>query len=91
VGLRNWGKSIENGPPVLPRTSGIRRLPNSDLATLHHGQQQIQQGQHSQASLLSETNDLLQHLLGRVSKLERAAGIVEQPQAPRPSRNRLFD
>jgi hypothetical protein len=69
----------------------IRRLLNSDLATLRHGQTQIRQGQHSQASMLSETNDLLQHLLGRVNKLERAAGIVEQPQAPRPTRNRPFD
>jgi hypothetical protein len=69
----------------------IRRTLNADLTTLRQGQQQIRQGQHSHASMLSDTNDLVQHLLGRVSKLERAAGIVEQPQAPRPARNRLFD
>lgn len=73
-------------------STDIRRLLNSDLATLRHGQQQIRQGQYSQAALLSETKDLLQHLLGRVSKLERAARFVEQPQAPQPARmRRLFD
>jgi hypothetical protein len=78
-------------PTTLAVLTDIRRLLNSDLPSLRQGQQQLQQGQLGAASLLSETNDLLQHLLGRVSKLERAAGIVEQPQAPRPARNRLFD
>jgi hypothetical protein len=78
-------------PTTLSVLVDIRRLLNSDIPTLRQGQQQIRQGQLGAASQLSETNDLLQHLLGRVAKLERAAGIVEQPQAPRPSRNRLFD
>jgi hypothetical protein len=77
---------------ALSVLTDIRRLLNSDLATLRHGQQQIRQGQHSQTALLSETNDLLQHLLGRVSRLERAAGLLEDPQGPRPARTRrLFD
>jgi hypothetical protein len=81
----------EPRPTTLNVLTDIRRLLTNDLPLLRHGQQQIRQGQHSQASQLSDTNDLLQHLLGRVSKLERAAGIVEQPQAPRPTRNKLFD
>jgi hypothetical protein len=68
----------------------IRRLLSSDLA-LRHGQTQIRQGQYNQASLLSETQDLLRNVLGRLSRLERAAGLVEQPQAPKPTRNRRFD
>jgi hypothetical protein len=68
----------------------IRRLLHSDLATLRHGQQQIRQGQYSQAALLSEAKDLLQHLLVRVSKLERAAGLVESGTT-RPTRRDLFD
>jgi hypothetical protein len=78
-------------PTTLNVLTDIRRLLNSDLAVLRQGQQQIRQNQQAQSSMLSDTNDLLQQLLGRVSKLERAAGLVEQPQAPRPSRNRLFD
>jgi hypothetical protein len=83
--------------PTTPRQTtlmvvvGIRQLFNSDLTTLRQGQQQLRQGQQAQSSMMSDTNDLLQHLLGRVSKLERAAGIVEQPQAPRPNRNKFFD
>jgi hypothetical protein len=81
-------------PPARPTSlsvlADIRRMLNNDLATLRQGQQQLRQGQLGAASQLSETNDLLQHLLGRVSKLERAASIVEQPQAPRPSRNKCW-
>jgi hypothetical protein len=78
-------------PTTLNVLTDIRRLLTDDLPTLRHGQNQLRQGQHAQASLLSETNDLLQQLLSRVSKLERAAGLVEEPQAPRPTRNKLFD
>jgi hypothetical protein len=78
-------------PTTLTVLTDIRRLLNSDLAVLRQGEQQIRQGQLGAASQLSETNDLLQNVLGRLSKLERAAGFVEEPQAPRPSRNRLFD
>jgi len=78
-------------PTTLSVLVDIRRTLNSDLTTLRQGQQQIRQGQQLQESQLSSIKDLLQLLLGRVSKLERGAGIVEQPQAPRPNRNRLFD
>jgi hypothetical protein len=79
-------------PTTLAVLTDIRRLLTADLPTLRHGQNQLRQGQHAQASLLSETNDLLQHMLGRIHKLERAAGLVEEPpQAPRPTRNKLFD
>jgi hypothetical protein len=83
--------SAPRRPTTLAVLTDIRRLLTDDLPSLRHGQSQLRQGQHAQASLLSETNDLLQHLLGRIHKLERAAGLVEEPQAPRPSRNRLFD
>jgi hypothetical protein len=95
IGKQDRSRRRSYRAPARPTTLGvltdIRRLLNSDLAALRQGQQQLRQGQNSQTTLLSETNDLLQHLLGRVSKLERAAGIVEQPQAPRPARNKLFD
>jgi hypothetical protein len=79
-------------PTTLNVLVDIRRLLNSDLTSLRQGQQQLRQGQLGAASLLSETNDLLQHLLGRVAKLERAAGLLEDPQGPRPARTRrLFD
>jgi hypothetical protein len=79
-------------PTTLNVLTDIRRLLNSDLTSLRQGQQQLRQGQLGAASLLSETNDLLQNLLGRVSKLERAAGLLEDPQGPRPARTRrLFD
>ena len=88
---RRRGYRASPRPTTLNVLTDIRGLLNSDLATLRHGQQQIRQGQSSQAALLSETKDLLQHLLGRVSKLERAAGLVESGQAP-PTRMRgLFD
>jgi hypothetical protein len=71
-------------PSTRPTTLGvltdIRPLLTDDLPTLRHGQNQLRQGQHAQASKLSDTNDLLQQLLSRVSKLERAAGLVEEPQ-----------
>jgi hypothetical protein len=69
----------------------MRRTLNADLTTLRQSQQQIRQGQQHQESQLSNIKDLLQLLLGRVSNVERTAGIVEQPQAPRPNRNKLFD
>jgi hypothetical protein len=91
---RSRRRSYSRAPPrltILNVLSDIRRLLTNDLPLLRHGQTQIRQGQHNHASQLSETNDLLQHVLGRLSRLERAAGIVEQPQAPRPTRNKLFD
>ena len=79
-------------PTTIAVLTDIRRLLTDDLPTLRHGQNQLRQGQHAQVSMLSETNDLLQHLLGRVSKLERTAGLVEEPQGPHPARSRrLFD
>jgi hypothetical protein len=78
-------------PTTLNVLTDIRRLLNSDLATLRQGQLQLRRGQLGTASQLSEINDLLQHLLGRVSKLERAARLVEEPRAARPFRSRLFD
>jgi hypothetical protein len=77
---RRRGYRAPPRPTTLNVLTDIRRVLNSDLATLRQGQQQIRQGQHSQASLLSETNDLLQNLVDRVSKLERAVGLVEQPR-----------
>jgi hypothetical protein len=94
IGKQGRSRRHSYRAPARPTTLSVLadiRLLNSDLATLRQGQQQLRQGQLGVASQLSETNDLLQHLLGRVAKLERAAGIVEQPQAPRPARNKLFD
>ena len=87
-------RSYNSAPPrptTLAVLSDIRRLLTDDLPTLRHGQNQLRQGQHAQASLLSETNDLLNHMLGRIHKLERAAGHVEEPQGSRAAlTRRLF-
>jgi hypothetical protein len=71
-------RSYRTRPATSRQTSltvlvDIRRLLNADLVTLRQGQQQIRQGQRAQSSMLSDTNDLLQLLLTRVTQLERAA------------------
>jgi hypothetical protein len=85
---RRLGYRTRTRPTTLTVLADIRRLLADDLPTLRHSQNQLRQGQHAQASMLSETNDLLQHMLGRIHKLERAAGIAQQPQAPRAMNHR---
>jgi hypothetical protein len=77
---RRRGYQAPARPTTLTVLSDTRRRLNNDLPALRHAAQQIRQEQHAQAARLSETNDLLQHMLGRIHKLERAAGIVDSPR-----------
>jgi hypothetical protein len=51
----------------------------------------IERGSRTQLQFQEITNDALQAVLLRLVRLERAAGVVEQPAAPRTDRRRPLD
>ena len=83
------------GPAVRPRrplTAAMlaerRQLLHAELGNVTLSLRRIGHGARVQLGFQEITNDALERVMMRLVRLERAAGVVEAPQAPRTDRRR---
>jgi hypothetical protein len=66
----------------------LRRLLQHELGDVALSLRRIERGARVQLEFQEVTNDVLDRVLVRLVKLERAIGVVEAPKAPRTDRRR---
>jgi hypothetical protein len=71
--------------------SAIRSLLRSEFGNVSLSLRLIERGARAQLDVQSVTNDQLERVLIRLVRLERALGVVEQPQTPHVRRRRPSD
>lgn len=71
--------------------SEIRSLLRSEFGNVSLSLRRIERGARAQLDVQSVTNDQLERVFIRLVRLERALGVVEQPQTPHVRRRRPLD
>jgi hypothetical protein len=71
--------------------SEIRSLLRSQFGNVSLSLRRIERGARAQLDVQSVTNNQLERVLIRLVRLERALGVVEQPQTPHVRRRRPSD
>ena len=69
----------------------IRSLLRSEFGNVSLRLRRIERRARAQLDVPSVTDDQLERVLIRLARLERALGVVEQPQTPHVRRRRPFD
>jgi hypothetical protein len=66
----------------------LRRMLHSELGNVTLSLRRLERGSRTQLEFQEITNDALERVMLRLVRLERAAGVVERPTAPRTDRRR---
>jgi hypothetical protein len=78
-------------PSTAALLAEVRSLLHHELGNVGLSLRRIERGGRMQLEFQEVTNDALERVLLRLVRLERAAGVVEQPAAPRTDRRRPLD
>jgi hypothetical protein len=75
-------------PSTAALLAELRGLVRDGLGDVSATLRRIERGAFTQLQFQSVTADQLERVLVRLVRLERSLGVVEQPEAPRPTRAR---
>ena len=78
-------------PSTAAVLSEIRSFMRDELGNVSATLRRIEHGTRTQLDFQTVTNDQLERVLVRLVRLERALGVVEQPQTPHVRRRRPLD
>jgi hypothetical protein len=78
-------------PSTAAVLSEIRSFMRDELGNVSATLRRMERGTRTQLDFQTVTNDQLERVLVRLVKLERAVGVVEQPQTPHIRRRRPLD
>jgi hypothetical protein len=92
IGHRRRARSARpRRPSTAAVLSEIRSFMRDELGNVSATLRRIERGARAQLDVQSVTNDQLERVLIRLVRLERALGVIEQPQTPHVRRRRPSD